>query len=522
MPANKSLKDHDRKFRLLFQDHPQPMWLFDAESRKLLEANDAAVRLYGYSPDEMRSMPMDELQATGDLERFLSQPREFPKAAPEIWRHRTKSGRAIDVEIAVHDIDYGGKIVQLAVVMDVTGRRDLEEQLRQAQKMEAVGMLAGGVAHDFNNLLTIINGYSQLILNNLPKNDPNRHSAEQIMKAGDRAAGLTNQLLAFSRRQVMQPKVLDLNHVVTGLSAMLRRLIGEDIDLQLTLREDLGRVNADPGQIEQVMMNLVVNARDAMPQGGTLTIETANVTLDEKYASRHIAVKSGPYVLLAVSDTGKGMDEATKSRLFEPFFTTKEPGKGTGLGLSTVFGIVKQSGGSVQVYTEEGRGSSVKVYLPRIDQKVSLERALRRKQAAKGSETILLVEDDEMVRTLVRETLERDGYKMIDSADPVEAQRLADGYRGKIQLLITDVVMPRLSGKELAGSLAQARPDLKVLYMSGYTDSAIVNSGILQKEVAFLQKPFTPAGLSNKVREVLDADAQAAGGEEKLRGAGES
>ena len=271
-------------------------------------------------------------------------------------------------------------------------------------------------------------------------------------------------------------------------------------------------------------MNLVVNARDAMPQGGALTIETANVTLDENYADRHIAVKSGPYVLLAVSDTGKGMDEATKSRLFEPFFTTKEPGKGTGLGLSTVFGIVKQSGGSVQVYTEQGCGSSVKVYLPRIDQKVQLERAGRRKQAQKGSETILLVEDDEMVRTLVRETLEREGYKVIDSADPVEAQRLADGFRGKIQLLITDVVMPKLSGKELARSLTLGRPDLKVLYMSGYTDSAIVNSGILHKEVSFLQKPFTPAGISSKVREVIEGDPKTTGitgGEEKLRGAGE-
>jgi two-component system cell cycle sensor histidine kinase/response regulator CckA len=259
-----------------------------------------------------------------------------------------------------------------------------------------------------------------------------------------------------------------------------------------------------------------------MPQGGSLTIETANVTLDENYAARHVAVKPGAYVLLAVSDTGKGMDEATKNRLFEPFFTTKEPGKGTGLGLSTVFGIVKQSGGSVQVYTEQGTGSSVKVYLPRIDQKVQLERAGRRKASLRGSETILLVEDDEMVRTLVRETLEREGYKVIDSADPVEAQRLADAHRGKIQLLITDVVMPKLSGKELARSLTHVRPDLKVLYMSGYTDSAIVNSGILQKEVSFLQKPFTPAGLSSKVREVIDADLTAtSSSEEKPRGAGE-
>ena len=480
------------------------MWLFDAENRILIEANEAAARLYGYPADEMRGMPLTELQAGPDLERFLTHPQASDK--PEIWRHRTKLGRAIDLEIAVHDIEHSGRNVQLAVIMDVTGRRELEEQLRQAQKMEAVGMLAGGVAHDFNNLLTIINGYSQLLLNNLPKNDPNRHSAEQIMKAGDRAAGLTNQLLAFSRRQVLQPKVLDLNNLVHGLSAMLRRLIGEDIDLRLALREEVGRVSADPGQIEQVLMNLVVNARDAMPHGGSLTIETANVTLDEHYAGRHISVKPGPYVLLAVSDTGSGMDEETKTRLFEPFFTTKGPGKGTGLGLSTVFGIVKQSGGSVEVYSEKGSGSSVKVYLPRIDQKAPVEREGRRKTPPKGNETILLVEDDEMVRTLVRETLEREGYKVIDSADPVEAQRIAENYRGKMQLLITDVVMPKLSGKELAKALMSHRPEMRVLYMSGYTDSAIVNSGILQQEVAFLQKPFTPAGLSAKVREVIEAD----------------
>ena len=504
MPAKNILRDHDKKFRLLFQDHPQPMWLFDAGSRTLVEANEAAAKLYGYSTSEMRGMALNELQAAPDLERFLNQPSETDK--PEMWRHRTKSGRAIDVEIAVHDIEQAGRTLQLAVIMDVTGRRDLEEQLRQAQKMEAVGMLAGGVAHDFNNLLTIINGYSQLLLNNLPKNDPNRHSAEQIMKAGDRAAGLTNQLLAFSRRQVLQPKVLDLNNLVQGLSAMLRRLIGEDIDLRLTLREDIGRVSADPGQIEQVLMNLVVNARDAMPHGGALTIETANVTLDDHYAGRHISVKAGSYVLLAVSDTGSGMDEETKTRLFEPFFTTKGPGKGTGLGLSTVFGIVKQSGGSVEVYSEKGSGSSVKVYLPRIDQKIPVEREARRKSTGKGSETILLVEDDEMVRTLVRETLEREGYKVIEASDPIEAQRIVENYRGRVQLLITDVVMPKLSGKELAKSLLSSRPELRVLYMSGYTDSAIVNSGILQQEVAFLQKPFTPASLSSKVREVLEAD----------------
>jgi PAS domain S-box-containing protein len=521
MPAKSLLKDQDRKFRLLFLEHPQPMWLFDRDRRQLLEANEAAAKLYGYSQEEFRSIPMSELQPAGDLEQFLAGVSGPQKAPAGIWRHRTKSGRAIDVEVAVHEIEFGGQTANLAVIMDVTGRRELEEQLRQAQKMEAVGMLAGGVAHDFNNLLTIINGYSQLMLKSLPKGDSNRHAAEQIMKAGDRAAALTNQLLAFSRRQAAQPRVLDLNHLVQGLSGMLRRLIGEDIDLRIALREDAGRVSADPGQIEQVLMNLVANARDAMPRGGALTIETANVVLDEHYTGRHIAAKPGPYVMLAVSDTGSGMDENTKNRLFEPFFTTKAPGKGTGLGLSTVFGIVKQSGGSVDVYSEAGGGSSVKVYLPRIDQRATMEPEARRRPSAKGSETILLVEDDEMVRSLVRETLQRDGYKVLDSADPVEAQRISEGYRGRIQLLITDVVMPKLSGKELARLISTRRPELRVLYMSGYTDSAIVNSGILQKEVAFLQKPFTPGSLSAKVREVIEETRPRAVVEEKLRTAGE-
>jgi nitrogen-specific signal transduction histidine kinase/CheY-like chemotaxis protein len=391
------------------------------------------------------------------------------------------------------------------MLTDVTGRRQLEDQLRQAQKMEAVGMLAGGVAHDFNNLLTIISGYSQLILNGLPPGDANHYSAEQILKAGERAAALTRQLLAFSRPQVLQPRVLDLNKLVTGLSTLLRRVIGEDVDLQLALRPELGRVSADAGQIEQVLMNLVVNARDAMPKGGTLTIETANVDLDESYSARHMAVKPGPYVQIAVSDNGGGMDEVTQARLFEPFFTTKGAGRGTGLGLSTVFGIVKQSGGNLDVYSVPGRGTSVKVYLPRIDQPAVLEAESTGRPVATGSETVLLVEDEEMVRHLVRETLVRAGYKVLDTSDPVEGRRLSESYRGTIHLLITDVVMPKISGRELAGELVARREGMKVLYMSGYTDHAIVNTGILHKEVAFLQKPFTPAALTAKVREVLES-----------------
>jgi hypothetical protein len=495
MPAKQLLQDKERKFQLLFEGHPQPMWVVDPGEGKILEANSAAVELYGYTREQFRGMSLDAV--------LVSEETGQPSAGPR--RHRTGGGRTIDVEMARHDIVFGGHPAELVVLMDVTGRRQLEDQLRQAQKMEAVGMLAGGVAHDFNNLLTIISGYSQLILNTLQPDDPNHYSAEQILKAGERAAALTRQLLAFSRPQMLQPKVLDLNKVVTGLGTMLRRLIGEDVDLQLVLRPDLGMVSADPGQIEQVLMNLAVNARDAMPKGGTLTIETGNVDLDETYHGRHLAVKPGPYVQIAVSDNGGGMDEVTQSRLFEPFFTTKASGRGTGLGLSTVFGIVKQNGGNLDVYSVPDRGTSVKVYLPRIDRAAAVEAETSRRQVVGGSETVLLVEDEDLVRRLVRETLVRAGYKVLDTSDPLEAQRLSDGYRGKIHLLITDVVMPKLSGRELAEELRGRRAGMKVLYMSGYADNAIVNTGILHKEVAFLQKPFTPAALTEKVREVLES-----------------
>ena len=343
MPAKRLLRDKDKKFRLLFEEHPQPMWIFDLESQKILEANPAAAALYGYSRDQFRAMPLADIQAPAH-------------PAASAWRHRTASGRMIDVELAVHEIQYGGRQAEMVALMDITGRRHLEDQLRQAHKMVAVGMLAGGAAHDFNNLLAIITSYGQLILNNLAPHDPNRPAAEQIMVAGERAAALTKQLLAFSRRRLQQPKVLDLNVLAAGLGTMLQRLIGEEIELRLALLPDLGRVYADPGHIEQVLMNLVVNARDAMPDGGTLTIETANASLEP-----------GPFVLLAVSDTGAGMDEATQARLFEPFFTTKSAGKGTGLGLSTVLGIVRQSNGTLEVSSAPGRGTTVEVYLPRVD-----------------------------------------------------------------------------------------------------------------------------------------------------------
>jgi len=503
MAAKHLFHDKDRRFQLLFEEHPQPMWVMDSAGSTILEANAAAEALYGYSREQFRGMSLQTV--------LLNEESGQPIGTR---RHRTANGRIIDVEMTQRRIELDGQLLVLAGLTDVTTRRLLEAQLRQAQKMESVGMLAGGVAHDFNNLLTIISGYSQLIINSLKPGDPNHYSAEQILKAGERAATLTQQLLTFSRPQVLQPKVLDLNKLVTGLSTMLRRLIGEDVDLQLVLRPDLGMVSADPGQIEQVLMNLVVNARDAMPHGGTLTIETANVELGEAYSSRHLAIRPGPYAQIAVSDNGGGMDEATQARLFEPFFTTKSAGRGTGLGLSTVFSIVKQSGGNVDVYSVPNRGTSVKVYLPRLDLPAVVETEATRRNVAAGSETVLLVEDDEMVRQLVRETLVRAGYKVIDTSDPLEARRLSDTYRGQIHLLITDVVMPKVSGRELAEELHKRRQGMKVLYMSGYTDNAVVNTGILHKEVAFLQKPFTPAALTEKVREVLENGV-------RTRGAGE-
>jgi len=483
MEAKRRLKTNDRKLRLLFEEHPVAMWILDSESQEILEVNRAAEKLSGYTAAELRQLSLADPQGA--------------------WRSRTRSGRLLDIQTAVDPVEYGTRHAELVVLVDVTDRIRLEDQLRQAQKMEAVGMLAGGVAHDFNNLLTIITGYSQLVMNRLQPDDPNRLSIEQIIHASERAAALTQQLLAFSRRQVLQAKVLDVNGLVASLSNMLRRLIGEDVDLRLSLGADLGRVHADPGRLEQILMNLAVNARDAMPKGGTLTLETANVYLDETYSSRHLSAKPGPYILLAVSDTGTGMDADTQSRLFEPFFTTKGAGKGTGLGLSTVFGIVKQSGGSVQVYSEPGRGTSVKVYLPRIDQPVAVEPAGIPRVLPLGTETLLLVEDDDMVRHLMRETLQREGYQVQDTADPNEALRISGSHSGTIHLLITDVIMPKLSGTEMAAMLLRERPDMKVLYISGYTDNAVVNSGLLHQEVAFLQKPFTPAALIEKVHEVL-------------------
>ncbi len=384
--------------------------------------------------------------------------------------------------------------------------RASEQQLRQSQKLEAVGQLAGGIAHDFNNLLTVINGNSHLLLRGLSE-ETHRDRVEEIKRAGERAAQLTRQLLAFSRKQVLQPTLLDLNSVVPDMDKLLRRLIGADIDLRTVLDAELRRVKADPGQIEQVLMNLAINARDAMPRGGKLTIQTANVRLDEHYARGHVAVEPGPYVMLAVSDTGHGMDAETQAHIFEPFFTTKEKGKGTGLGLSTVYGIVKQSGGNVWVYSEVGRGTTFKIYLPSVEE-IAEQRAPESASptlTSKGMETVLLVEDEETVRNLARDILGINGYRVLTAGSGGAAMRLCEQHAGPIHLLLTDVVMPQMSGRELAERAAAIRPAMKVLYMSGYTDDSIVHHGVLDEGVAFLEKPFTPDALARKVRETLDA-----------------
>jgi two-component system cell cycle sensor histidine kinase/response regulator CckA len=387
----------------------------------------------------------------------------------------------------------------------VTDRRRLEEQLHQASKMEAVGQLAGGVAHDFNNLLTVITGYGALVADALPPGDPVRELVGEMVRAGERAAGLTRQLLAFSRKQVLSPRVVDLNAVVADTERMLRRLIGADVDLAARLQPNLGRVRADPGQVEQVVMNLAVNARDAMPRGGKLTVETRDVELGEDYCRTHPEARPGPHVLLAVSDTGCGMTEEVRLRIFEPFFTTKGPGKGAGLGLATVFGIVKQSGGSVEVYSEVGVGTTFKVYLPRADAPAAAD-ATGPVQAAvtRGTETLLVAEDEPAVRALTCHVLRSAGYTVLEAETGEEAVRVADRHAGPVHLLVTDVVMPGGGGRELAETLAERHPGARVLFLSGYTADAVVRHGILGERADFLQKPFTPAALARKVREVLD------------------
>ena len=398
------------------------------------------------------------------------------------------------------------------IVRDITERKKIEQTLKkteqqflQSQKMEAVGRLAGGIAHDFNNLLTVIKGYTELLLMGFDENDSRKDSADEIKKAADRAASLTRQLLAFSRKQVFQSKDLNINTLVSDMTKMLHRLIGEDIELVTSLSSELGFVNADPGQLEQVILNIVVNARDAMPKGGKLIIETANVELDETYSQEHIGIKPGQYVMLAISDTGHGIPEDIRSHIFEPFFTTKEKDKGTGLGLSTVYGIIKQSGGYIWLYSEPDKGTSFKIYFPQIKEVIK-ESALTSApvELQKGNETILLVEDDDMVRNLIRLILEKNGYTVLEAGNAEKVTFLCKQHKGKINIMVSDVIMPKISGPQLFKKVAPLRPDMKVLYMSGYTDEAIVRHGVLEAGINFIQKPFTPDSIIRKIHEVLN------------------
>ena len=408
--------------------------------------------------------------------------------------------------------DRTGRIVSaLSTFTDVTDSRQAAHQREQSDRLAAIGRLAGGVAHDFNNLLTVIVGNSELALEHLPSDHPARPLVEETGRSADRAADLTRQLLAFSRRQLLRPQILDVNAIVTGLVTMLRRLVGEDLDLQLHLAPNLDRISADKGQIEQILTNLVVNARDAMPRGGRLTIETVNVELDDAYVKQHVSGQPGPHVMLAVTDTGMGMSRATQAQIFDPFFTTKALGHGTGLGLATVYGIVKQSGGTIWVYSEPGRGTIFKIYFPRGEAPAEPAAPQARVRAAtRGSETILVVEDEDRVRLLVTEVLTRAGYTVLASADVAGALDWSQRYTGTIHLLLTDVVMPGQSGRDLAAQLVTARPGIQVLYMSGYTGNAIAHHGIIESDASLIDKPFTPEGLCQRVRELLD-DAAARG-----------
>ena len=506
--AQQALTESEAHYRVLFESNPNPLFVYTLDTLALLAVNEAAVGQYGYTREEFLAMTLEEMHPPEDVRalRDLVAKSETGFRNRGEWRHRKKDGTIIDVEITRNTLTFSGRPAALAMAHDITKRKSVETQLLQAQKMEAVGRLAGGIAHDFNNLLTAIFGSSDLLLEDLTVDDQRRADVEDIKKAAQRAAALTRQLLAFSRKQVLALQVLDLNALIADLEKMLRRLIGEDIEFRTILTSDLGAVRADPGQLEQVIMNLAVNARDAMPQGGKLTLETANVDLDAAYAQAHAPLAPGRYAMLAVSDTGIGIDAQVKAHIFEPFFTTKEKGKGTGLGLATVYGIVKQSDGSIWVYSEPGQGTTFKIYLPRVEAAAEPPAPKPMPPASvRGSETILLAEDEEAVRNLMRRVLEAHGYTLLVAADGQEALRLADGHKGPIHLLLTDIVMPNLGGRQLAERVVSARHATKVLYLSGYTDDAIVHHGVLEPGIAFLEKPFTPQGLARKVRELLDA-----------------
>ncbi len=501
--AHHRLEEERSQLLSIFDSVDEPIYVIDPATYEVLFVNRAAKNTHGKDP--IGGICYRELNGLEEPCSFCTNEIiQVNRGETYRWEHHhSVLGRTF----SAHDriIRWpDGRDVRMELAIDITEQKRTEEQLQAALKMEAVGSLAGGIAHDFNNLLSVILNSATFVLEGLREGDPLREDVLEIQKAGKRAAALTRQLLAFSRRQVLEPRVLDPNETLAAMDSMLRRMVGEDVRFNQILAPDLGRVKVDPGQLEQVVMNLVSNSRDAMPEGGKLTIETANAELDEAYAQGHVTVKPGSYVRLAVSDTGCGMDEATRRRVFEPFFTTKEMGKGTGLGLSTVYGIVKQSGGYIWAYGEPGKGSTFKVYLPRVMEELEArEEAVKPGEPPRGTETVLVVEDEEVVRTVVARMLRAAGYHVLTASNGGEGLLICEEHQEEIHLLITDVVMPRMSGSQLAERLQRLRPGLPVLYMSGYTDNSIVHHGVLDLGPSFIGKPFSGLDLRKKVQQAL-------------------
>jgi two-component system, cell cycle sensor histidine kinase and response regulator CckA len=511
--AEEALRKSEEHYRSIFEDSRDAIYITTRDG-KFIDANQSALDLFGYSREEMESVNALQLYVhPGDADRFQGEIEKKGFLRDYEVTFRKKDGTELDclLNTSLRRANDGSILGYQGIIRDMTEQRKLEAQFRQSQKMEAIGTLAGGVAHDFNNLLTTIIGNADLGLMDMGKDHPLRGSIEDIKKAANSAASLTRQLLAFSRKQVIKPEVLDLNEVITVTKKMLKRLMGEDVELSTVLEPEPWKVHADRGQVEQVIMNLTVNARDAMPQGGQLTVETANIDLDEDYFRKHgIEEQPGSYVMLSVNDTGIGMDKETQSHIFEPFFTSKGIGKGTGLGLSTVYGIVKQNNGFVWTYSEPGQGTTFKIYLPKAKKDVEPEKKGRTPVIKlDGSETVLIVEDDDSLRKLAKRSLQPHGYRILAAENGEDALRVSKENEGPIDLLITDVVMPKMGGKEVAERLQPLYPNMKVIYMSGYTDGTIVNHGVLAPGLNFFEKPFSPEGLARKVREVLDKQIDA-------------
>ena len=537
--AEEALRESEAMYRTQFEAAPEAIVTFDVERGGFVEVNGNAVRLFGYSREQFLRLDPVALSPPRQPDGRLSSEAAPAYIASAIggqrpvfeWVHRDAAGKDIPCEIRLVRLPATGRVLCRGSIVDISERkraeaerlsleealRRTEEQLRQSMKMEAIGRLAGGIAHDFNNLLSVVLGYSDMLIATAETTSPITADLREIRNAAERAANLTGALLAFSRQQVLEPAVVDLGEIVRRMDNMLRRVIGEDITLRMVETSGRRKVKVDPGQIEQVIMNLAVNARDAMPSGGNLTIETAEFLADEDYVQKHPGSAVGPQVMLSVTDTGVGIPREVQPKIFEPFFTTKERGKGTGLGLSTVFGIVRQSGGHIWVYSEPGRGTTFKIYFPRCDESaVPAPVVTSTPPTLRGSETLLLVEDDEQLRVLGQSILTRNGYKVIAAGGGAEALAACASYPGRIDLLVTDVVMPHMNGRQLAEQAVRVRPDLAVLYVSGYTDNTIVHHGVLDPGIEFLQKPITPDALLRKIREVLESrtarPAPAAGG----------